>query len=60
LKEALQKALKFGRFWNLYRVLAGVPIRVHRIEGLFKRVEDETDDIDTVEDYKRLVQRLRM
>jgi len=41
---------KFGKLWNLYRMLTGVDYRIHEITALFCYVADCTD-FDNVQQY---------
>jgi len=48
-----------GKLWQLYRSLAGYPLKRHRIEKeIFTPIHDLTDDIDDPKEYKKLVKML--
>lgn len=49
-----QKGVGYGKLWNIYRLLEGLPIDEHIIQepGIFHRIDDWTTDIDTSEKYR--------
>ncbi|GAB6166468.1 hypothetical protein JCM19992_24680 [Thermostilla marina] len=56
LRIAIEDAHRGGRgkLWELYRSVAGFPLRRHQVENvLFREIDDYTDDIDTVAEYRR-------
>ncbi|RMF90951.1 MAG: hypothetical protein D6741_16455 [Planctomycetota bacterium] len=56
LERAIEDARRGGRgkLWELYRSCAGLPLRRHQVEdALFCEIDDHTDDIDSVSEYRR-------
>lgn len=51
--QAAERKQGYGKLWNLYRVLDGLPIDRHfiREDGVFVRVRDWSTDVDTPEMY---------
>ena len=46
---------KFGKLWNLYRIIAGVDYRRHEITALFNYIADCTD-FDNVQRYMKYME----
>ena len=49
-----------GKLWHLYRAYSGIPLLFHGRdkEGILLTPDDDTDDIDTIEEYHKLIARL--
>jgi hypothetical protein len=63
IRIAYQDALTGGRgkLWQVYRALAGIPLKQHTaIPRLLEQFDDLTDDIDTPEEYNQAIPVLSM
>ena len=48
-----------GKLWEVYRAFNGYNLNVHEFGKSFGLIEDETDDFDTLQEYKSWLKRWR-
>jgi len=58
------KSFSPGKLWHLFRSVMGVPLSEHNITKFrehvaYKRIDDISDDVDTLKEYQRLLDNLK-